>query len=155
MLSIKIEAHMIYSSKELAMCANFSDPRIFLNECARYALPIQPKRIIRGSNRYGLVDLTLALVMGELRSYGFSTAVAADLTKQLNLEILNAVLDDFCSGAVDRLIICVPQRSDLDEEFPTCVTGWQEFVHFAEMEFVNALPLDLTDTVRAKLAGVF
>ena len=88
---------MIYSSKELAVAANFSDPRIFLNECARYALPMQPKRIIRGSNRYSLLDLTLALVMGELRSYGFSTAVAADLIKRLNVEILNAVLDDFCA----------------------------------------------------------
>ena len=146
---------MIYSSKELATCAHFQDPRIFLNECARYALPMQPKRIIRGSNRYSLLDLTLALVMGELRSYGFSTAVAADLVKRLNVEIVNAVLDDFCAGTVNKLIICVPQRSDLDEEFPTCVVGWQEFVHYAELEFVNALPLDLTDTIRAKLAGIF
>ena len=146
---------MIYSSKELALAAHFADPRIFLNEAARYALPIQPKRIIRGSNRYSLLDLTLALAVGELRSYGFSTAVAADLTKRLNLEVLSAVLDDFCAGAVDRLIICVPQRIDLDEEFPTCVTGWQEFVHFAEMEFVNCLPRDLTDTIRAKLEGIF
>ena len=97
MLSINIEAHMIYSSKELAMCAHYPDPRIFLNEVARYHLPIEPKRIIRGSNRYSLLDLTLALVMGELRSYGFSTAVAADLTKRLDLEVLSAVLDDFCA----------------------------------------------------------
>ena len=88
---------MIYSSKELAMAAHYPDPRIFLNEIARYALPMQPKRVIRGSNRYSLLDLTLALVMGELRSYGFSTAVAADLIKRLNVEILNAVLDDFCA----------------------------------------------------------
>ena len=146
---------MIYSSKELATCAHFQDPRIFLNECARYALPMQPKRIIRGSNRYSLCDLTLALVMGELRSYGFSTAVAADLTKRLDLEVLSAVLDDFCAGAVDKLIICVPQRFDLDEEFPTCVTGWQEFVYFADDGCVNALPIDLSDTIRAKLEGIF
>ena len=146
---------MIYSSKELAMCANFSDPRIFLNEAARYALPIQPKRIIRGSNRYGLVDLTLALIMGELRSYGFSTAVAADLTKRLNTEVLSAVIDDFCAGAVDKLIICVPQRSDLDEEFPTVVTSWQDFVAFADASCANAIPLDLSDTISAKLEGVF
>ena len=146
---------MIYSSKELAMAAHYPDPRIFLNEVARYHLPIEPKRIIRGSNRYSLLDLTLALVMGELRSYGFSTAVAGDLTKRLDLEVLSAVLDDFCTGVVDKLIICVPQRSDLDEEFPTCVTGWQEFVHFADDHCINALPLDLSDTIRAKLEGVF
>ena len=146
---------MIYSSKELAMCANFSDPRIFLNEAARYALPIQPKRIIRGSNRYGLVDLTLALVMGELRSYGFSTAVAADLTKRLNTEVLSAVIDDFCAGAVDKLIICVPQRSDLDKEFPTVVTSWKDFVAFVDAGCANAIPLDLSDTIRAKIDGIF
>ena len=146
---------MIYSSKELATCAHFPDPRIFLNEVARYALPMQPKRIIRGSNRYNLLDLTLALVMGELRSYGFSTAVAADLVGRLNLEVLRAVLDEFVAGIADKLIICVPQQSDLDEEFPTCVTGWQEFVHFADDGCVNALPLDLSDTIRAKLEGIF
>ena len=146
---------MIYSSKELAMAAHYPDPRIFLNEIARYALPMQPKRIIRGSNRYSLLDLTLALVMGELRSYGFSTAVAADLIKRLNVEILNAVLDDFCAGAVDRLIICVPQRSDLDEEFSTVVTSWKDFVAFVDAGCANAIPLDLSDAVRAKLAGVF
>ena len=146
---------MIYSSKELATAAHFADPRIFLNEAARYALPVQPKRIIRGSNRYSLLDLTLSLTLGELRAYGFSTAVAADLTKRLNLEVLSAVLDDFCAGAVDRLIICVPQRTDLDEEFSTVVTSWQDFVAFADDGCVNALPLDLSDTIRAKLEGVF
>ena len=146
---------MIYSSKELAMCANFSDPRIFLNEAARYALPIQPKRIIRGSNRYSLLDLTLALAVGELRSYGFSTAVAVDLTKRLDFEVLSAVLDDFCAGAADELIICVPQHADLDEEFPTVVTSWQDFVTFSQAECVNSIPLNLTDILRAKLAGVF
>ena len=146
---------MIYSSKELATCAHFQDPRIFLNEVARYDLPMQPKRVIRGSNRYSLLDLTLALVMGELRSYGFSTAVAADLVGRLNLEVLRAVLDEFVAGIADKLIICVPQQSDLDEEFPTCVTGWQEFVHFAEGDCINSLPLDLTDILRAKLEGVF
>jgi len=146
---------MIYSSKELATCAHFPDPRIFLNEVARYDLPMQPKRVIRGSNRYSLLDLTLALVMGELRSYGFSTAVAADLLKRLDLEILNAVLDDFCAGAVDRLIICVPQRSDLDEEFSTVVTSWKDFVAFVDAGCANAIPLNLSDTVRAKLEGVF
>jgi len=146
---------MIYSSKELAMAAHYPDPRIFLNEIARYALPMQPKRVIRGSNRYTLRDLTLALVMGELRSYGFSTAVAADLLKRLDLEILNAVLDDFCAGAVDRLIICVPQRSDLDEEFSTVVTSWKDFVAFVDAGCANAIPLDLSDTVRAKVDGVF
>ena len=146
---------MIYSSKELAMCANFSDPRIFLNEAARYALPIQPKRIIRGSNRYGLVDLTLALVMGELRSYGFSTAVAADLVGRLNLEVLRAVLDEFVAGIADKLIICVPQRSDLDGEFSTVVTSWKDFVAFVDAGCANAIPLDLSDTIRAKIDGIF
>ena len=146
---------MIYSSKELATCARFPDPRIFLNEVARYALPMQPKRIIRGSNRYNLLDLTLALVVGELRSYGFSTAVAADLTKRLNTEVLSAVIDDFCAGAVDKLIICVPQRSDLDKEFPTTVASWQDFVAFSDTGCANAIPLDLSDTIRAKIDGIF
>ena len=93
--------------------------------------------------------------MGELRSYGFSTAVAADLLKRLDLEILNAVLDDFCAGAVDRLIICVPQRTDLDEEFSTVVTSWKDFVAFVDAGCANAIPLDLSDAVRAKVDGVF
>jgi DNA-binding transcriptional MerR regulator len=146
---------MIYSSKELAMAAHYPDPRIFLNEIARYALPMQPKRVIRGSNRYTLRDLTLALVMGELRSYGFSTAVAADLLKRLDLEVLSAVLDDFTAGVTDKLIICVPQRTDLDEEFSTVVTSWKDFVAFVDAGCANAIPLDLSDAVRAKLAGVF
>ena len=88
---------MIYSSKELAVAANFPNPRIFLNECTRYSLPIEAKPVIRGSNRYSLLDLTLALVMGELKAYGFSTSAAADLIKRLNLEVVGAVLDDFCA----------------------------------------------------------
>jgi hypothetical protein len=146
---------MIYSSKELATAAHYPDPRIFLNEVARYHLPIEAKRIIRGSNRYSLLDLTLALVMGELRSYGFSTAVAADLVKRINLEVLSVVLDDFTAGVTDKLIICVPQRADLDEEFSTVVTSWKDFVAFVDAGCANAIPLDLSDAVRAKLDGVF
>ena len=146
---------MIYSSKELATAAHFADPRIFLNEVARYHLPIEAKKIIRGSNRYSLLDLTLALAMGELRSYGFSMAVASHLVKRINLEVLSVVLDEFTAGVTDKLIICVPQRTDLDEEFSTVVTSWQDFVAFAETDCVNAIPLDLSDTIRAKLEGVF
>jgi hypothetical protein len=146
---------MIYSSKELATCAHFPDPRIFLNECARYALPMQPKRIIRGSNRYSLLDLTLALTLGELRACGFSTAVAADLVKRVNLEVLSIVLDEFTAGVTDKLIICVPQRTDLDDEFSTVVTSWKDFVAFVDAGCANAIPLDLSDAVRAKLDGVF
>ena len=105
---------MIYSSKELAMAAYYPDPRIFLNEVARYHLPIEAKRIIRGSNRYSLTDIVLALTLGELKAYGFSMAVASDLVKQINLEVLSVVLDGFTAGVTDKLIICVPQRTDLD-----------------------------------------
>lgn len=139
---------MIYSSKELATCAHFPDPRIFINECARYHLPNEAKRIIRRSNRYSLLDVTLALVMGELRSYGFSAAFAADLTKRINLEVLGVVLDEFTAGVTDKLIFCVPQRTDLDEEFSTVVANWKDFVAFAETDCVNALPLDLSDAAR-------
>jgi hypothetical protein len=155
MLSVNIEAHMIYSSKELAMAANYPDPRIFLNEVARYHLPIEAKRIIRGSNRYSLTDIVLPLTLGELKVYGFPMAVAADLVKRINLEVLGVVLDDFTTGVTDKLIICVPQLTDLDEEFSTVVTSWQDFVAFAETDCVNAIPLDLSDTVRAKLEGIF
>ena len=146
---------MIYSSKELAVAAHYPDPRIFLNEVARYHLPIEAKRIIRGSNRYGLTDIVLALTLGELKAYGFSMAVAADLVKRINLEVLSVVLDEFTAGVTDKLIICVPQRTDLDEEFPTVVTSWQDFVAFAELDSVNAVPLDLSDTIRAKIDGIF
>ena len=146
---------MIYSSKELAMAAHYPDPRIFLNEVARYHLPIEAKRIIRGSNRYSLTDIVLALTLGELKAYGFSMAVASDLVKRINLEVLSVVLDEFTAGVTDKLIICVPQRADLDEEFPTVVTSCQDFVAFAELDSVNAVPIDLSDTVRAKLEGVF
>ena len=97
----------------------------------------------------------LALAIGELKSYGFAMATAAELIKRIDLDIFRAVLDDFTVGAVDRLIICIPQASDLDEDFPTTLTSWQDFVAFADDGCVNALPLDLTDTIRAKLAGVF
>ena len=97
----------------------------------------------------------LALTLGELKTYGFSMAVASDLVKRINLEVLSVVLDDFTAGVTDKLIICVPQRADLDEEFPTVVTSWQDFVAFAAAGCANAIPLDLSDTVRAKLAGVF
>ena len=75
--------------------------------------------------------------------------------KHINLEVLGVVLDDFTTGVTDKLIICVPQRTDLDEEFSTVVTSWQDFVAFAETDCVNAIPLDLSDTVRAKLEGIF
>ena len=146
---------MIYSSKELAMAAHYPDPRIFLNEVTRYHLPIEANRIIRGSNRYSLTDIVLALTLGELKAYGFSMAVASDLVKRINLEVLGVVLDDFTKGVTDKLIICVPQRTDLDEEFSTVVTRWQDFVAFAETDCVNAIPLDLSDTVRAKIEGIF
>ena len=144
---------MVYCSKELATCAHLPDPRIFLNECARYALPMQPKRIIRGSNLYSLLDLTLALTLEELRAYGFSTAVAVDLVKRLDLEVVCAELDDFCAGTADELIVCVPQRADLDEEFPTVVKSRQHFVAFAQTDCVNAIPLNLTWLIQSKLWG--
>ena len=106
---------MIYSSKELATAAHYPDPRIFLNECARYALPMQPTRIIRGSNRYSLTDIVLALTLGELKTYGFSMAVASDLVKRINLEVLGVVLDEFTVGVTDNLINCDPQFTDLNE----------------------------------------
>ena len=146
---------MIYSSYELAYAAGTADKRLFLNEVSRYDLPIAPKRTIRGSNRYDLGDVVLALAIGELKSYGFAMATAAELIKRIDLDIFRAVLDEFTVGAVDRLIICIPQASDLDEDFPTTLTSWQDFVAFADDGCVNALPLDLTDTIRAKLAGVF
>ena len=146
---------MIYSSKELAMAAYYPDPRIFLNEIARYHLPIEAKHIIRGSNRYSLLDLTLALTLGELRAYGFSMAVASDLVKRVNREVLSVLLDEFTTCVTDKLIICVPQRTDLDEEFSTVVTSWKDFVAFVDAGCANAIPLDLSDAVRAKLAGVF
>ena len=146
---------MIYSSYELAYAAGTADKRLFLNEVSRYDLPITPKRTIRGSNRYDLGDVVLALAIGELKSYGFAMATAAELIKRVDLAIFRAVLDEFTVGAVDRLIICIPQASDLDEDFPTTLTSWQDFVAFADDGCVNALPLDLTDTIRAKLEGIF
>ena len=131
---------MIYSSKELAMAAHYPDPRIFLNEVARYHLPIEAKRIIRGSNRYSLTDIVLALTLGELKTYGFSMAVASDLVKRINLEVLGVVLDDFKAGVTDKFVICVPQRADLDEEFSTVVTSWQDFVAFAETAVCTLYP---------------
>ena len=119
---------MIYSSKERTMAAHYPDPRIFLNEVARYHLPVEAKKIIRGSNRYSLTDIVLALTLGELKTYGFSMAVASDLVKRINLEVLGVVLDDFKAGVTDKFVICVPQRADLDEEFSTVVTSWQDFV---------------------------
>ena len=95
------------------------------------------------------------LFKSELRSYGFSTAVAADLVKRINLEVLSVVLDDFTAGVTDKLIICVPQRTDLDEEFSTVVTSWKDFVAFVDAGCANATPLDVSDAVRAKLDGVF
>ena len=106
---------MIYSSKELAMAAHYPDPRIFLNEVARYHLPIEAKRIIRGSNRCSLTDIVLALTLGELKTYGFSMAVASDLVKRINLEVLGVVLDEFTVGVTDNLINCDPQFTDLNE----------------------------------------
>ena len=144
---------MIYSSKELAMAAHYPDPRIFLNEVARYHLPIEVKRIIRGSNRYNLIDIVLALTLGELKAYGFSMAVASDLVKRINLEVLGVVLDEFKVGVTDKLIICVPQRTDLDEDFYTVLTSWQDFVAFAETDCVNAIPLNLTWLIQSKLRG--
>ena len=82
-------------------------------------------------------------------------AVASDLVKRINLEVLSVVLDKFTAGVTDKLIICVPQRTDLDEEFPTVVTSWQDFVAFAETDYVSAIPVDLSDRIRAKLEGVF
>ena len=146
---------MVYSSKELAMAAPYPDPRIFLNKVARYHLPIEAKRIIRGSNSYSLTDIVLALTLSELKAYSFSMAVASDLVKRINLEVLSVVLDDFTAGVTDKLIICVPQRTDLDEEFPTVVTSWQDFVAFAETDYVSAIPIDLSDRIPAKLEGVF
>ena len=144
---------MIYSSKELAVAAHYPDPRIFLNEVARYHLPIEAKRIIRGSNRYSLTDIVLALTLGELKAYGFSMAVASDLVKRINLEVLGVVLDEFKVGVTDKLIICVPQRTDLDEDFSTVLTSWQDFVAFAETDCVNAIPLNLTWLIQSKLRG--
>ena len=115
---------MIYSSYELAYAAGTPDKRLFLNEVSRYDIPITPKRVIRGSNRYSLTDIVLALTLGELKAYGFQMAVASDLVKRINLEVLSVVLDEFTAGVTDKLIICVPQRTDLDEEFPTVVTSW-------------------------------
>ena len=106
---------MIYSSKELAMAAHYPDPRIFLNEVARYHLPIEAKRIIRGSNRYSLTDIVLALILGELKTYGFSMAVASDLVKRINLEVLGVVLDEFTVGVTNNFINCDPQFTDLYE----------------------------------------
>lgn len=123
---------MIYSSKELAVAAHYPDPRIFLNEVARYHLPIEAKKIIRGSNRYSLLDLTLALAMGELRQYGISTAAASDLVRRINLKALRVALDVFVADIANKLIICVPQRTDLDEEFSTVVTSWKDFVAFVD-----------------------
>ena len=146
---------MIYSSYELAYAAGTSDKRLFLNEISRYDLPITPKRTIRGSNRYDLGDVVLALAIGELKSYGFAMATAAELIKRIDLTIFRAVLDEFTVGAVDRLIICIPQASDLDDDFPTTLTSWQDFVTFAEQGCINSIPLDLTDIINAKIRGEF
>ena len=146
---------MIYSSSELATAAHYSNSRLFLNEIQRYEVPIVPKRNIKGSNQYDLADVVLALALGELKTYGFSMAVAAELIKRINLDVFNAHLDDFAIGAAHRLIICVPQRTDLDEDFPTIVTSWADFVTFAETECINSIPLDLTDIVNAKIKGIF
>ena len=82
-------------------------------------------------------------------------ATAAELIKRIDLDIFRAVLDDFTVGAVDRLIICIPQASDLDEDFPTTLTSWQDFVTFAEEECIDAIPIDLTDIINAKIRVEF
>ncbi len=143
---------MHFTSKEVACAACVSDHLQFMQDVRRHHLPIESRRN-NGRNTYDLTSFAVSMVVGELREYGISLAGCGRLLSRIDLDDLSHKTAKLYLSEIDDLIVLVPQRGDLDESFPTSVTGWDEVRHFGRVESINFIPVAIGDLLRAKTRG--
>ena len=143
---------MLFTSKEVACAACVSDHLQFMQDVRRHHLPIESRRN-NGRNTYDLTSFAVSMVVGELREYGISLSGCGRLLSRIDLDDLSHKTAKLYLSEIDDLIVLVPQRGDLDESFPTSVTGWDEVRHFGKVESINFIPVAIGDLLRAKTRG--
>ena len=143
---------MLFTSKEVACAACVSDHLQFMQDVRRHHLPIESRRN-NGRNTYDLTSFAVSMVVGELREYGISLSGCGRLLSRIDLDDLSHKTAKLYLSEIDDLIVLVPQRGDLDESFPTSVTGWDEVRHFGRDENINFIPIAIGDALRAKTRG--
>ena len=143
---------MLFTSKEVACAACVSDHLQFMQDVRRHHLPIESRRN-NGRNTYDLTSFAVSMVVGELREYGISLSGCGRLLSRIDLDDLSHKTAKLYLSEIDDLIVLVPQRGDLDESFPTSVTGWDEVRHFGRDENINFIPIAIGDALKSKTRG--
>ena len=143
---------MLFTSQEIACAAMVPDHLQFLQDVTRHRLPIEGFRR-NGRNTYDLTSFAISMVVGELREYGISLAGCGRLLSRVDLDELSHKVAKLYLSEIDDLIVLVPQRGDLDESFPTSVTGWDEVRHFGRDENINFIPIAIGDALKSKTRG--
>ena len=143
---------MHFTSKEIAIAAGATDRLAFLQDIRRHELPIHSTRF--GSrSKYDLTSFAVSMVIGELREYGLSLSSCGRLLSRVDLDDLSHKTAKLHLDEINDLIVLVPQRDDLDESFPTCVTSWDAVRHFGKEESINFIPIAIGDLLKAKTRG--
>ena len=88
----------------------------FMQDVRRYRLPIESRRR-NGRNTYDLVALAVSLIIGELREYSLSLSSCGRLLSRIDLHELSHCTAKLHLDEIDEVIVLVPQRDDLNEEF--------------------------------------
>ena len=122
----------------------------FMQDASLYNLPIQGHRR-NGKNTYDLVALAVSLIVGELRECGLSLSSCGSLLGRIDLDELSHCTAKLHLDEIDELIVLVPQRDDLDEEFQKVVTSWDSVRHFGKDENINFIPVPIHDLLKAKI----
>ena len=143
---------MHFTSKEIAIAAGATDRLAFLQDIRRHELPIHSTRFGNG-NKYDLTSFAVSMVIGELREYGLSLSSCGRLLSRVDLDDLSHKTARLYLDEIHDLIVLVPQRDDLDESFPTCVTSWDAVRHFGKEESINFIPIAIGDLLKAKTRG--
>ena len=143
---------MHFTSKEIVIAAGATDRLAFLQDIRRHELPIYSTRFGNG-NQYDLTSFAVSMVIGELREYGLSLSSCGRLLSRVDLDDLSHKTAKLHLDEIHDLIVLVPQRDDLDESFPTCVTSWDAVRHFGKEESINFIPITIGDLLKAKTTG--
>ena len=88
------------------------------------------------------------MVVGEVREYDISLSGCRRLLSRIDLDDLSHKTAKLHLDEIDDLIVLVPQCGDLDESFPTSVTGWDEVRYFGRDENINFIPIAIGDVLK-------
>ena len=103
--------------------------------------------------RYDLTSFVVAMIVGELREYGFSLASCGRLLSRIDLDDLSYKTEQLQLEEINELIVLIPQRDNYDEGFPTSVVSWDDVRYFGRDEYINFIPVAIGDFLKSKLRG--